>query len=115
MGGEPWLIRKKHEADAEKTLAKYRDEILKLTPDWPEIRIGEADQSYDSAFCCLIPFSQSQLVDLFGTETPQSSVSTNDIWRLIFWEDIERGQGRYFVLHAGDKPEECCFLGYSFD
>ena len=41
MGGEPWLIRKPFEDDIVHVLNKYKSEILKKTPDCPEIRVSE--------------------------------------------------------------------------
>jgi hypothetical protein len=117
MGGEPWLLRKRYEEDAAKALLECHEEILKRTPDWPDVAIAgsAAAQGMPFPFCCLIPFSESELTQFFGTTRPQSSLSGTDFYGFDFWEDIGRGQGRYFVLYAGETPVEYCFLGYSFD
>jgi hypothetical protein len=33
----------------------------------------------------------------------------------LFWEQIDRGQGRYIVVYENSKPSEIFFVGYSFD
>jgi hypothetical protein len=52
------------------------------------------------------------LMEYFGTAQPtRETVSAN--WD--FFEDIERGQGIYFVVYKNGKPDELYFAGYSYD
>ncbi len=71
------------------------------------------------------PLSEKDLTDLFGTSKPSRDLVESVLIRgeknfghstdEIFWQEIDRGQGRYIVLYDGDKPSEIFFLGFSFD
>ncbi len=121
MGGEPWLIRKPFVEGPETVLKRHKAEILELTPDWPEIRIGDgtpvkmAGWPMPTNACTLLPFDDEQLVEMFGTDKPQSNLDEMAIYEQEFWDDIPRGEGHFFLLYRDDIPVEVCFLGYSFD
>lgn len=121
MGAECWMIRKPYEQDVALVLAKHQDEILEETPDWPEIWIGDGSPgsvpgwSTPTTACCLIPVPEKNLLSAFGSLKPQISVGDTAYGAPALWEEIPRGQGRYFVLYDSDVPAEVCFIGYSFD
>jgi len=60
----------------------------------------------------VVPLSRGQLVELFGTDRPtRAMVEQNRDW----YEDIERGQGVYIIVHENGNPSEIFFAGYSYD
>jgi hypothetical protein len=63
-------------------------------------------------FCVAAPFSEDELVDLFGTTQPTKAdvERSNDLFA-----DIDRGHCRYVVLYESGVPTELFFAGYSFD
>jgi hypothetical protein len=74
-----------------------------------------------SAAC---PSSLDDLTELFGTTQPTRDMVERVfvgeprpgnplVWR--FWERIDRGQGRYFVVYEGSEPREIFFAGVSWD
>ena len=124
MGGEPWLIRKPFEDNVGQVLNKYKSEILKKTPDWPEIRVSELAKVRDDggdgwpdpeSMCCLAAFDESNLIDMFGTTKPLTSIKESDLWSKVNWDNIPRGEGHYLVLYKDNQPVEVCFMGYSLD
>ena len=76
-------------------------------------------------FCAACPLDADDLVDLFGTSEPSRATVEGVLVNLekkfdgdpaeLFWEQIERGQGRYIVVYEASKPTEIFFAGYSFD
>lgn len=124
MGGEPWLVRKPFESNVAQVLDRHKKEILQQTPDWPEIKVSEIAKVRDpdgdgwpdpESICCLAAFDESQLMDMFGTARPPVTMRAEDLWSKINWDCIPRGEGHYLILYKDDKPEEVCFMGYSFD
>ena len=121
MGGEPWMIRKPFLESPERVLKRHRQDILEETQDWPDIRITDGKPSMIPGWpiptnaCGISPLADRRLVELFGTDRPQSSMSDQEIWEVEFWEDIPRGEGHYLVLYDDEIPKEICFVGYSFD
>jgi hypothetical protein len=83
-------------------------------------RVGSAPD-----FSTVCPLNDQELLQLFGTTKP-----THDLLESVlinpkpdsrhsaadlFWEQIDRGQGRYIVIYSGTEPREIFFVGYSFD
>jgi len=76
-------------------------------------------------FCTVCPLDDNDLVQLFGTTKPTRELVENVLiaWKPdpprpaldLFWERIDRGQGRYIVTYSGSEPSEIFFAGYSFD
>jgi hypothetical protein len=64
-------------------------------------------------YCAVAPFEDEALEELFGTTRPTRDVVEEQMFELL--EDIDRGQGMYFLLYEGDQPTEIVFMGYSFD
>lgn len=63
-------------------------------------------------FGVAVPYPPDRLDDLYGTDKPtRANVEEN----MDFLEDIERGQGIYFILYENDRPSEILFAGYSYD
>jgi len=52
------------------------------------------------------------LIDFFGTARPSRSVIDGN---QDFFEDLDRGQGRYIIAYEKDQPAGICFAGYSYD
>jgi hypothetical protein len=63
-------------------------------------------------FCAVTPLDSQILSHLYGTAQPTRDMVEEN---LDFLEDIDRGQGVYFVLYENGRPSEICFAGYSFD
>ena len=76
-------------------------------------------------FFSACPLSDDELVMLFGTSQPSRELLESVLIKQerdfghdpseLFWEQIDRGQGRYIVTYAGSEPSEIFFVGYSFD
>ena len=71
-------------------------------------------------FASACPLPSDELIALFGTAEPTrkqleavllSRESDND----GFWEQIDRGHGRYVVVYDNGEPREIFFAGYSWD
>ena len=52
------------------------------------------------------------LFDLYDTDRPTRQMVEANV---EFLDDIERGQGIYFIIYENDIPTEICFAGYSLD
>jgi len=66
----------------------------------------------EAAFFTARRMPPEELEEFFGTDRPtREMVEDNQ----DFFEDIERGQGVYFVVYDDDQPSEIFFAGYSFD
>jgi|688.fasta_scaffold316863_2 hypothetical protein len=122
MGGEPWLVRKPFFENPARVLQRFKRDILKATPDWPEIVISEVPINlpgwpYPTTACTVSALSNENLLRHFGKEQPDSSLNELDLRRALSgcWEDIQRGEGRFVVLYDEGLPREVCFFGYSFD
>jgi hypothetical protein len=63
-------------------------------------------------FGVAVPYPHDRLNDLYGTDKPsRANVEEN----MDFFEDLERGQGIYFVVYENGRPSEILFAGYSYD
>ncbi len=60
------------------------------------------------------PLSPSVTETLFGTRTPGADDLT-DARRLEIYEQMNRGDSLYVVLHEAGRPVEVVFFGYSWD
>jgi hypothetical protein len=68
------------------------------------------------------PLSSDHLMELFGTTQPTRDLieqvligSGNRDFDWKFWEQIDRGQGRYIVVYENSEPRELFFAGMSWD
>jgi hypothetical protein len=59
-----------------------------------------------------MPFPDDRLQALYGTTQPTREIAEPN---LEFSNELERGQGIYFVLYRDSKPADILFAGYSFD
>ena len=80
-------------------------------------------------FCSVCPLPNDDLVELFGTEQPNRALVEGVLTQPgrgspveaamkgyeLFWDRIERGQGRYIVVYASAERSELFFAGLSFD
>ena len=76
-------------------------------------------------FSTASPLDDATLISLFGSAEPTREVVERvlvDGQRAFeadpyaaFWDQIERGQGRYITVYAGSEPREIFFAGYSWD
>ena len=83
-------------------------------------RVGTAPD-----FFTVCPLDDQELIQLFGTTKPTRDVLESVLINPkpdsdreaagLFWEQIDRGQGRYIVIYSGSEPREIFFVGYSFD
>jgi hypothetical protein len=62
------------------------------------------------------PLESLELLDVFGTEFPNSDMidNTDEIPSEIF-DFIGRGQSVYVVLYKDNQPHKLLFVGYSYD
>lgn len=60
----------------------------------------------------IVPLARDTMLELYGTEKPTKDMVLRN---MDFFNDIERGQGKYLVVYSEDKPSEILFAGYSFD
>ena len=132
MGAEPWEYFVPYEADIRAALDKLRKREFaagrfrgsEMNPATIEEAVEnmEADgtgsildisQVSDTAdYCAVTPLPLETLVELYGTEQPTREMIEDN---MDFYEQIERGQGIYIIVHDGGKPTEIFFGGYSFD
>jgi hypothetical protein len=133
MGATPWSYFVPFEPSVATALAKLRQRVFEAGDFWGSemnpATFEEAMENMDAegtgsiidmmmgvsqspALLCVCPLLEGQLESLFGTARPTHEMveSSSD-----FYEDIERGQGIYIVVHKDDKPAEYFFAGYSFD
>ncbi|MFT3729183.1 MAG: hypothetical protein QM759_15275 [Terricaulis sp.] len=75
---------------------------------------------------CASPTTHESLVALFATSTPNHAqvASLGDLQGApreqiqkieLFWDEIGRGQARYFLVYADGAPAEIFFAGMSID
>lgn len=83
-------------ADADGTRSILDMERVGLSPDYGVV----------------VRFPNEQLIELYGTDKPTREMVEQN---LDFLDDIERGQGIYFVTYQGEEPSEIVFAGYSYD
>jgi len=70
-------------------------------------RVGQSPD-----FGVVVPFSKEELMDLYGTDKPTREMVEGN---MDFLEEIERGQGIYFITYERGEPSEIVFAGYSYD
>jgi hypothetical protein len=76
-------------------------------------------------FSTVCPLSDQVLIQLFGTTKPTRDLLESVLIKKrpiagpegygLFWDQIERGEGRYIVLYSGSEPREIFFAGYTID
>ena len=76
-------------------------------------------------FSAACPLDPEDLTRLFGTAEPTRALVERVLLRgerafdgdadELFWDRIERGQGRYLIVYDGSGPSEIFFAGYSYD
>jgi hypothetical protein len=74
-------------------------------------------------FSAASPLPSEDLIRIFGTTHPTRDLlqsllggqNFRDPGLRFFWEQIDRGQGRYVVLYANSEPSEIFFAGMSWD
>ena len=64
-------------------------------------------------FLAASPISDVDLKALFGTVRPTPAMITD--LPDSFYEQIDRGQARYFAIYADEKPKSIVFIGFSAD
>lgn len=132
MGAHPYEYTVPYEPDLQAALDELRRRVFaskefngaEFDPPTPEaaLELTDADGtrsildisriSDHPDFCCAAPLSREELERHFGTQRPtEIQVRESD----SFWEEIERGQARYVILHEGDERKLIYFAGYSFD
>lgn len=106
--------------------------MLRSTKRWTPQRNRAPVQCLDLAritnepdFCAACPLDVDDLVSLFGSAEPTRAVLEGVLVNAerkfdgdpyeLFWDQIERGHGRYIVVYEASKPTEIFFAGYSFD
>jgi len=63
-------------------------------------------------FGVAVPMPPKRLLELYGTEKPTRRMLEGN---MEFFEEIERGQGIYFIVYENDRPAEILFAGVSYD
>lgn len=66
-------------------------------------------------YCTSFPLSETELMDLFGTDRPDRptiELAIDELGEDIY---IERGTARHIVISDRDRPIEVFFIGCSFD
>jgi hypothetical protein len=132
MGAEPWNSFTKFDSDVQRALDNLRREVFaagayRYAEEQPSsiqeaLEIADADGtasildiqqiSDEPNFFCAAPFSPDQLKSYFGSDHPtRADIQASD----DYWDELERGQARYAIVYADDKPSEIYFAGYSFD
>jgi hypothetical protein len=132
MGAEPWNCFTKYDADLQRALdnlrktefaaGRYRyaeenpssiDEALEIADADGTASILDINKISETPdFFCAAPFTPAELAQFFGSERPTRA----DIEASAdYWEDLERGQARYAIVHSDGEPVEIYFAGYSFD
>ena len=74
--------------------------------------LEQSTQGGIDLYCTTFPLSNSELIDLFGTDKPNRQAIELAIDE---YEDIDRGTARHIVIYKNDEPTEVFFIGYSFD
>ena len=64
------------------------------------------------AICGACPFTDPQLLNLFGTTKPTRRMAESNSH---LYDGIGRGEARYILLYTEDTPTEVLFAGYSVD
>ncbi len=63
-------------------------------------------------FGAVAPLDDTELMDLFGTAKPTAAdLEASD----EMFDQMERGQGVYVIVHEDDEPSQIFFAGYSYD
>jgi len=71
-------------------------------------------------FASACPLPPDELIAMFGTAEPtrkqlETALLSSESEVAGFWEQIDRGCGRYVVLYDNGRPCEIFFVGYSWD
>ncbi len=132
MGAEPWSSFTKFDSDVQRALDNLRRDVFvagayRYAEEKPSsieeaLEIADADGtasildiqqvSDEPDFFCAAPFSPDELKSYFGSDHPtRSDIQGSE----DYWDDLERGQARYAIVYADDRPSEIYFAGYSFD
>jgi hypothetical protein len=132
MGAEPYQYLVPYQQDIQGALVSLRATVFasgeyngaQLGPATPEEAFEMAEEDGTGSildiaqisnrpdFCCAAPFSAVELEHYFGTDKPTLEEAQESDG---YWEDIGRGQARYFVIYENGQPSQICFAGYSFD
>jgi len=63
-------------------------------------------------FGVAVAYPPERLQELYRTDKPgRANVEEN----MEFFDELERGQGIYFVVYENGRPSEILFAGYSYD
>ena len=132
MGAQPYCYVIDYEADASSALRKLREHVFQEGTFWgAEKRPQTPEEALDAAgecgtrsildisaisaepdYCSAAPLTPEELRRYFRTETPDADAidACEDVW-----DDLERGQARYYVAFRDGAPANYVFFGYSFD
>ena len=132
MGGEPYRYTVPYEQDIQRALNKLRNKVFEsgefngseFSPSTPQEALEMAAEdgtgsildisqiSPEPEYCCASPLNREDLIRYFGTDQPTAQqVDESD----DFWDELDRGQARYFILYHDGQPAHIHFVGYSFD
>ncbi len=132
MGAEPWSYFVAYDSDIQRALDRLRAtefaagrfRYAEETPATIEEALAIADADGTASildidhvaeepdFCAVAPFSENELIGYFGTARPSRHLIAEN---QDFFEDLDRGQGRYIIAYDQERPTEIFFAGYSFD
>ncbi|MGA2127528.1 MAG: hypothetical protein ABSG76_15405 [Xanthobacteraceae bacterium] len=81
--------------------------------------------AHEPEYSAACPLPSAELEALFGTDEPSRDLVDEVLVKgrrllgrdpdKLFWDRIERGQGRYIVVYDGAEPDEIFFAGMSWD
>jgi len=60
----------------------------------------------------VVPLPLERLEELYGTQQPTRKLIEQN---MEFLDDIERGEGVYFIVYKEGSPSEIFFAGFSYD
>ena len=75
--------------------------------------LEQSTQGGIDLYCTTFSLSNSELIELFGTDKPNCQALELAIDELC--EDIDRGTARHIFVYKNNEPTEVFFIGYSFD
>lgn len=133
MGAEPWDYFVPYEQDIQAALNKLRqrefqagrfrgaedhpksiDEVVEnMDEDGTGSILDITHVADDPDFGAVVPLSSEELVGLFKTDKPTRTMIEANM--VDVYDNIDRGQGIYIIVHKDGKPAEIFFGGYSFD
>lgn len=138
MGAEPWSVLTDYQNDIQNALFECQnrefaegnydpygileqedikpdsiDELREMMEDSGTGTVMDMLRISDQPdFFSACPLPAERLLSLYGTDKPtREMVSINQ----DFFNDIDRGQGRYIVVYKDQAPDGILFAGYSFD